>query len=472
MARLYKSIVFLVCGLLLVGNVWADPLAARIRFVPAGTIEATNVQDAIEEAATEGGAGTPGGDDTHVQYNDGDAFAGEATFTYNKTLNTLSIDRIVIGPGVADYVLPTARGAANTYLRDNGGGAVTFSALSGIGPANFTPSTDFGDVNTDAGGALRYGGDSIDPAAINWGAYDYLDEEGAVDIAAYPAVGTFESGDTFLVLEAGVGIREADYDDLPGGGATAWDNIGNPDNSGTTTITFDNGENTIFTSNADGGTSHFILRNTDTDLASATIILNLGYYDTASANGEFLRCSDNFGDVPNTLFSVGLGGLITTATGLDAIGAVDMDYGSVDVTDHTFVTDGTGTAEIVLPAGSIDGTEILDDTVDSGDYATDSIDNEHINWADIDNLGDEGAVTLASTVTNATLTTALTVDTGTVGLIGNVANTSVLTLGAGASSISGTNTGDNSGTDDQTIDVFSIDAVSYTHLTLPTKRIV
>lgn len=48
----------------------------------------------------------------------------------------------------------------------------------------------------------------------------------------------------------------------------------------------------------------------------------------------------------------------------------------------------------------------------------------------------------AGAVTNATLTTALTVNTGTVTLIGNVANTSVLTIGAGAVSVSGSNTGD------------------------------
>lgn len=48
---------------------------------------------------------------------------------------------------------------------------------------------------------------------------------------------------------------------------------------------------------------------------------------------------------------------------LDGVGAVDMDYGSADITDHTFTTDGTGTAEIVLPAGAIDSTEILDDTL-------------------------------------------------------------------------------------------------------------
>lgn len=48
----------------------------------------------------------------------------------------------------------------------------------------------------------------------------------------------------------------------------------------------------------------------------------------------------------------------------------------------------------------------------------------------------------AATVTNATFTTALTVDTGTVTLTGNVANSSVLTIGAGAVSVSGSNTGD------------------------------
>ena len=33
-------------------------------------------------------------------------------------------------------------------------------------------------------------------------------------------------------------------------------------------------------------------------------------------------------------------GLLNTSVGIDAVGAVDLDYGSVDVTDHTFETDG------------------------------------------------------------------------------------------------------------------------------------
>lgn len=59
------------------------------------------------------------------------------------------------------------------------------------------------------------------------------------------------------------------------------------------------------------------------------------------------------------------------------------------------------------------------------------------------NLTGTAAGLTAGAVTNGTLTTALTVDTGTVAVHGDAANTSALTLGAGASSVSGTNTGDN-----------------------------
>lgn len=51
-------------------------------------------------------------------------------------------------------------------------------------------------------------------------------------------------------------------------------------------------------------------------------------------------------------------GTILTAVGLDAIGATDMDYGSADVTDHTFITDSTGDGEIVLPNDSIGVNEL------------------------------------------------------------------------------------------------------------------
>jgi len=57
--------------------------------------------------------------------------------------------------------------------------------------------------------------------------------------------------------------------------------------------------------------------------------------------------------------------------------------------------------------------------------------------------GSAGSATTAGSVTNATFTTALTVNTGTLTLTANNANNSVLTIGAGAVSVSGSNTGDN-----------------------------
>ena len=53
----------------------------------------------------------------------------------------------------------------------------------------------------------------------------------------------------------------------------------------------------------------------------------------------------------------------------------------------------------------------------------------------------------AATVTNATLTTALTVNTGTLTLTASGSNNSVLTIGAGAVGVSGSNTGDQSAGD-------------------------
>ena len=70
-----------------------------------------------------------------------------------------------------------------------------------------------------------------------------------------------------------------------------------------------------------------------------------------------------------TKASVSNDGTINTLIGLDGIGIVDLDIGSADITDIQLITDGTGTAEVVLPDGSIDGTEILDGTIANADLS-------------------------------------------------------------------------------------------------------
>jgi hypothetical protein len=49
-----------------------------------------------EISGSGGGGGTPGGSDTHVQYNDASAFGGEADFTYDETTNTLTVDNAAV----------------------------------------------------------------------------------------------------------------------------------------------------------------------------------------------------------------------------------------------------------------------------------------------------------------------------------------------------------------------------------------
>jgi len=106
--------------------------------------------------------------------------------------------------------------------------------------------------------------------------------------------------------------------------------------------------------------------------------INPGGALTIGDNGDTLVINSNDWDISATGVMTGIGNItsngtiggtvITASTShigplLDAAGDEDMDYGSADVDDHTFITDGTGTAEFVIPVGSIDSTEILNDTI-------------------------------------------------------------------------------------------------------------
>jgi hypothetical protein len=125
-----------------------------------------------------------------------------------------------------------------------------------------------------------------------------------------------------------------------------------------------------------------------------------------------LRIADDSGGNDDTLYLTNSLGTFFVLDGFDGVGAVDLDYGSADITDHTFTTDGTGTAEIVLPAGSIDGTEILDDTVDSPEYAANSIDDEHLATTECWDLRIHSAKLTGDRVTDGDATQGGQIDAG------------------------------------------------------------
>jgi len=135
---------------------------------------------------------------------------------------------------------------------------------------------------------------------------------------------------------------------------------------------------------------------------------------------------------PDTATTQATQASITTCANLTTTGA--LNAGSIT----------SGFTSIDVGAGAIDGGVITADTNFTG-ALTGNVTG--------DASGSSGSCTGESaTVTNATLTTALTVNTGAVTLIGN-AGASTLTLGAGANSFSGTASGTNTGgnTGDNTV---------------------
>lgn len=145
---------------------------------------------------------------------------------------------------------------------------------------------------------------------------------------------------------------------------------------------------------------------------------------------KFITIGSNlsYDHATHTLSATGGGGGASTA--LDNLASVAINTSLISDTD---VTDDLGSAlkkwnNLFVATIGATGTRV------TKIWATDMTITNAISGSITGNAG---------TVTNATLTTALTVNGGTLTLTANVANTSVLTIGAGAVSVSGANTGDN-----------------------------
>lgn len=155
--------------------------------VGGGSGDVESVGDGAVGTACASGACGDGSSDAETAYSLYDGDSNKGTFT---TAN-LSADRVY------------------TF----GNLALTFDQSVASGAA---PTFDAGNFTGIPAGA--FDNDAVDSADIAAGAIDF--EHMAADyISGAAAVGTFESGDTFPCLEAGVGLRECDFDDLPSAGS-------------------------------------------------------------------------------------------------------------------------------------------------------------------------------------------------------------------------------------------------------------
>jgi hypothetical protein len=115
------------------GGVTIDVYQNKIRFFEQGGtargyfLDITNGGGAASTNLAAGG-GTPGGSDTHVQFNDGGSFGGQSSFTFNKTTSLASVANFVVtGSAVGSLVT-----SGTFQVKDGSGGVVGSISAGGV----------------------------------------------------------------------------------------------------------------------------------------------------------------------------------------------------------------------------------------------------------------------------------------------------------------------------------------------------
>ena len=97
----------------------------------AGNFNTFSITNGILTVQGPTGGAAVGGSDTHVQFNDGGALAGESTLVYNKTSNTLTVANLT----VSDTLTVTTTTTLNSNTVTIGDAKIVLNAdFSGAGP--------------------------------------------------------------------------------------------------------------------------------------------------------------------------------------------------------------------------------------------------------------------------------------------------------------------------------------------------
>ena len=128
-----------VTGTLTVRETDGSPSAHNVHTIIVTTGTLTDNGDGtvtINTGSGGGGSGTPGGNDTEVQFNDAGQFGGDPTFTFNKTTDTLSVPNIVATAIKASTISGTTitgtTGQFSGSLSGQAGSFVTSLTVSGL----------------------------------------------------------------------------------------------------------------------------------------------------------------------------------------------------------------------------------------------------------------------------------------------------------------------------------------------------
>jgi hypothetical protein len=268
---------------------------------------------------------------------------GDVTLTGDLVVGGGDLDfgnfAVGIGTGVED---------SYTFSADSTGDAEFVVPNDSIGPAELDSTTgayDFGGVTS-----LEIPNGTSNPASTT-GAIA-LDTDGTDADFTGPVLAISTNGATMGYIPTMTDMPSAAEDNYimkydagsdlfvweadASAGTTAWDDIADPDNDGTTTIDFDHAaEATVLTTIYDTAGSFFTINNSDADLANNTYLLDLNYsVDDDQANADYIKAQDAGGVV----FTLQQDGDIATT-------------GTVDITDVTEAS-AIGTAAVTIDGGA------------------------------------------------------------------------------------------------------------------------
>ena len=363
-----------------------------------------------------------------------DAVGGALTseFTYNDAGNSIAINSIawskltgtpttLSGYGISD----TSANLDTAITDDTGSGALVFGTSPTIGTATLTnPSIDKISNLTSNGFVKTSGGDGT--LSIDTNTYLTAETDTLSSVTGRGATTSTASSFTGGATIRGLTIENAISTD----------------------------DQVVLSITSGGSAARFVGTITNSDLTAArtyTLPNVTGTFITTGNISDISGLTDS--QISDTLTASVFKGSGTTTDAIDlataeVAGTLPVANGGTGATTLTGLLLGNGTSAVTTVTDSSGLAGAISDETGTGSLVF-SNSPTLVTPA----LGTPSAVVLTNatgtasgltsgSVTNATLTTALTVNTGTVTLSGNVANSSVLTLGAGASSISGNNTGD------------------------------
>lgn len=251
------------------------PITGTIRFQFDGTNFTMWVRNGQNwnQVGSGGGGGSPGGNDTNVQFNDGGSFGGSDTFDFDKNNNILTLDD-GSGADVAGFIITGGTSDINIITNDNSDSS---GETSFIYIYNGVTSGD----DATSGGIYIDAGDSSGSNATS-GGVDLLAGNAASD--GYPGSINIAAGKSGTVISAGVNdggsisIVAGSTGEATGGDVTI--------TSGSATTSGDGGRVIITLGGTDSGNrQYFQVKQFD---AFGTIQPNIGFgssVDFASGQG-------------------------------------------------------------------------------------------------------------------------------------------------------------------------------------------